>query len=103
VSRANPYNNVAYQRNRRVVLDAAAYRCQMVAGCDRLATTVDHIVPVAYGGTNEIGNLRAACYLHNYQAGVKITNERRRGRRIGRPSRRWTPPVMPAASGSRRW
>jgi 5-methylcytosine-specific restriction endonuclease McrA len=33
--------------------------------------TVDHIVPVAFGGTDDLSNLRAACKRHNSQRGVK--------------------------------
>jgi len=30
-------------------------------GCEGVATTVDHIVPVADGGTDALSNLRPAC------------------------------------------
>ena len=47
---------------RRAVFANAGLRCQIgLVGCTVEATEIDHIVPVAYGGTNEISNLRASC------------------------------------------
>jgi 5-methylcytosine-specific restriction endonuclease McrA len=85
---SDPYKRRQYQRNRRVVLDAAAYRCY-VAGCPRPATTVDHILPLSAGGGHDLANLRACCRHHNSVGGAAITNELRAERRIGPRSRRW--------------
>lgn len=37
-----------------------------------VADTIDHVVPLSKGGTNEIGNLRPACYSCNWEKGDKI-------------------------------
>jgi 5-methylcytosine-specific restriction endonuclease McrA len=83
------YHLAAYQRARLVVLVRANERCEMTAGCPNRATTVDHIVPLAYGGTNDPANLRAACHACNSRGGAVIATERRRLRSIGRRSRTW--------------
>jgi 5-methylcytosine-specific restriction endonuclease McrA len=85
---SDPYKSGEYQRNRLVVLAAAGGRCQW-PGCDRPAGTVDHIIPLAYGGSHDLANLRASCAKCNSRGGMAIVNEWRRQRRIGRRSRRW--------------
>ena len=82
------YNRRQYKRNRALVLEAAGWQCA-VTGCRALATTADHVVPVALGGTNDLANLRAMCAAHNYAGGARLTNARRALRQIGRTSRRW--------------
>lgn len=39
---------------------------------DKMADTIDHVVPLSKGGTNDLGNLRPACYDCNWQKGDKI-------------------------------
>lgn len=47
---------------RTAVLLRDAHRCRVrLKGCVYTATQVDHVVPVSKGGTNDPGNLRAAC------------------------------------------
>ena len=82
------YHQAAYQRMRRAVLEAAGWRCQW-PGCHRPASTVDHVTPLAYGGSNDPANLRASCATCNSRGGVAITNALRDARRVGRRSRRW--------------
>jgi 5-methylcytosine-specific restriction endonuclease McrA len=84
----NPYGSTLYQRNRRLVLEAAGFRCEW-PGCLNAATTADHIIPLDQGGSHAISNLRASCLACNSRGGAAITNERRRGRRMGRLSREW--------------
>lgn len=48
----------AWSRIRRRVLSLANYSC---VECTRPATEVDHIVPRAEGGTDDLSNLRALC------------------------------------------
>jgi 5-methylcytosine-specific restriction endonuclease McrA len=86
--RPNPYARTDYQTNRRLVLEAAGWRCQW-PGCTNVATTADHITPLALGGTHHLSNLRASCRACNSRGGVKITNALRARRRIGRRSRDW--------------
>ena len=71
------------------MLEAAGWRCQMQPGCPNPATTADHVIPLSQGGTHDMWNLRAACRKCNSQGGVKITNQLRAERRVGRRSRRW--------------
>ena len=39
---------------------------------DKLADTIDHVIPLSKGGTNDINNLRPACYECNWKKGDKI-------------------------------
>jgi 5-methylcytosine-specific restriction endonuclease McrA len=82
------YHRANYRNMRGVVLEAAGYRCQW-PGCNNPATTVDHVIPLSAGGSNDPHNLRASCGGCNSRGGAAITNELRRARRIGRRSRRW--------------
>lgn len=84
----DPYASRLYKRNRRLVLEAAAGKCY-VPGCGRVATTADHIVALALGGSHDIENLRACCWHHNSAGGAQIKNELRRAKKIGHRSRRW--------------
>jgi 5-methylcytosine-specific restriction endonuclease McrA len=86
---SDPYKRREYQRNRRLVLEAAGGRCQMVAGCKNPATTADHVIPLYVGGTNDLDNLRAACPAHNSAAGARIATAIRAARKVGPRSRRW--------------
>ena len=83
------YHQQAYRGQRAAVLEAAGWLCQVrLPGCTVRATTVDHVMPLAYGGTNDRWNLRASCAACNSRGGVAITNERKRLRLIGRRSQR---------------
>jgi 5-methylcytosine-specific restriction endonuclease McrA len=64
------------------------------AMCGRArATTVDHIIPLAYGGALlDRTNLRPACARCNYRAGQKITAQILRTRSAIRKARRPQPP-----------
>lgn len=55
---------------RRLVLSRADGMCEIQRpGCTRMATTVDHILPLSKGGTADLGNLRAACGHCNFGRG----------------------------------
>ena len=44
------------------VIERDGGRCQLrLAGCTLIATTADHIIPRAVGGSNDVANLRASC------------------------------------------
>jgi len=59
----------AYARNRRMVLRAS----DVCAYCGRDgADTADHIIPVAYGGTHDLDNLRPAHMRCNSAAGGRM-------------------------------
>lgn len=69
--RARPRGN-AFEPTRRAVLERDGWRCQVVRDgfrCGRPATHVDHIVPLAAGGGDELSNLRAACATCNLARG----------------------------------
>jgi 5-methylcytosine-specific restriction endonuclease McrA len=59
---SSPYATAEYKRNRRKVLEDSNYTCHY---CQGIANTADHIIPVSFGGTNEISNLLAACHKCN--------------------------------------
>jgi 5-methylcytosine-specific restriction endonuclease McrA len=82
----DPYKNRTYQRNRRLVLEAARFRCAI---CGGRALSADHIRPLAAGGTHDITNLRALCRQCNSRLGAELTNAIKTARRVGRQSRRW--------------
>ena len=85
--RRRRHTRAAYQMNRRIVLEAAGWRCAIDGPrCTVRATTVDHIRPVADGGSDDLENLRAACVACNSAAGAALVNGRRRPKGA---SRRW--------------
>lgn len=49
----------------------AAYR-EVCFYCDEHATVIDHIVPVAHGGSNELDNLLLSCAFCNLLASDKV-------------------------------
>lgn len=54
---------------RRTVLERDAYRCQECGGWADLS--IDHVVPEAKGGTDDLDNLQTLCRKHNSQKGVR--------------------------------
>ena len=57
---------------KRAVFGRAQGRCEYIAKDQRRCTSrfrleIDHILPLALNGTNEIDNLRVACRVHNVQ------------------------------------
>jgi 5-methylcytosine-specific restriction endonuclease McrA len=58
-----------YRRNRMLVLQASAYVC---AYCGGRATTVDHQLPLARGGSNDVSNLLASCTRCNSRKGARV-------------------------------
>ena len=59
---SSPYASAEYKRNRKIVLESAHYQCHY---CNQDATTADHIIPVSFGGGNELSNLLPACVSCN--------------------------------------
>jgi len=57
-----------YRRNRPKVLARDGHRCRY---CGAHATEVDHITPVAHGGTSNLDNLAAACQPCNRSKGAQ--------------------------------
>jgi 5-methylcytosine-specific restriction endonuclease McrA len=52
------YNDPVYKKNRAIVLEASSYTCHY---CKGPANEADHIIPVSFGGGNEIENLLPSC------------------------------------------
>lgn len=52
------YNSAYYQRVRLEVLNRDAYTCHY---CGQEANTVDHLIPISKGGTDQAENMVAAC------------------------------------------
>ncbi len=61
-------NSAEWKRIRRQVLDRDLNTC---AYCNDVATEVDHIIPVARGGSDDEWNLQALCRYHNRSKGTK--------------------------------
>ena len=59
-------------KNRGIALRRDDYTCQIRGPhCEVVAKTVDHIVPRIAGGSEELGNLRAACWHCNLSKGAR--------------------------------
>lgn len=66
----NPRHTWAWQKRRLLVLPAPGSRpCHW---CGAPATEVDHLVPVAAGGTDDLGNLVPSCQRCNRSKGKKV-------------------------------
>ena len=65
---------------RAQVLRLAHGQCA-VPGCPTPAVQVDHIVPVAFGGTSELANLQALCEFHHHQKSMRDALEGKRRKR----------------------
>ena len=59
---AKKYKSAVYQRNRAAVLQRDYFTCHY---CSQEANTVDHLIPLSKGGTDEMSNLVAACVSCN--------------------------------------
>jgi 5-methylcytosine-specific restriction endonuclease McrA len=87
---AHPYGS-GWAALRRATFKAKGRACWWYG---RPATTVDHVLAVVLGGTNELANLVPACARCNYSRGASLGN-RLRGAgmvpvsRSWRTSRRW--------------
>lgn len=45
-------------------------------GCETTDLTVDHVIPLAKGGSNDISNIQPLCPHHNFSKGDKIIDYR---------------------------
>lgn len=61
---------------RRQIYARDGFRCVYCGrGGRSLRLTIDHVYPVALGGTNEIGNLVTACRPCNLTKGARVMND----------------------------
>lgn len=65
-------NSTQWKKLRLRILQRDGYECYW---CGMDATTVDHIVPVAKGGTDDTENLVAACKRCNFSKQDKLPDE----------------------------
>jgi 5-methylcytosine-specific restriction endonuclease McrA len=82
----NPiYRTMAWKRARQRVLDRDSHQCRIgLSGCRGRATSADHIIELAEGGSPyDDSNLQAACVPCN-----SAKSNRRRGRAL-REIRAW--------------
>jgi 5-methylcytosine-specific restriction endonuclease McrA len=68
--RSATYRATTYQHNRAIVLARDPWCRLRLPGCTGKSTTVDHVLSVAKGGRNDIGNLRGACGNCNRRRGA---------------------------------
>lgn len=59
-------------RKRAFIFNLYGHDCYI---CGSLAETIDHVIPLSRGGTNEIENLRPACYECNVRKGSMSLTE----------------------------
>ena len=77
LSRKSSYRPHIPVKIRRFVLNRADHQCEFTHHsdgkkcCSPYQVQVDHIQPVALGGSNEVYNLRALCRMHNLLAAEK--------------------------------
>lgn len=83
---------------RRRVLSLTGGMCEILSrGCTGVATEVDHIIPVAEGGTDELDNLQAACPgCHRIKTQAEAARGRAKFSRLrptpAHPADRWRVP-----------
>lgn len=56
---------------------------------------IDHVVPIARGGTNEAENLRALCRAHNFQAAEQIFRKQHSSTFVRLESTKWRLTFLP--------
>jgi 5-methylcytosine-specific restriction enzyme A len=61
---------------RSYVLDRDNHTCQICGSTENLV--IDHIIPLAKGGTNDISNFQTLCLSCNSRKGSRITPETQR-------------------------
>jgi 5-methylcytosine-specific restriction endonuclease McrA len=71
---------------RKKVLAAKGRACWW---CGAWANTVDHVRPLALGGSDDMSNLVPACARCNYSRGARLGNQLRENRRVATVPRPW--------------
>lgn len=84
-----------WRKTRELVFARDGRRCYR---CGGYATTVDHRVPVALGGTHALSNLRPACPGCNSSTGASMGNRIGQPRGYMRRGRKRAPATRPAAT-----
>jgi 5-methylcytosine-specific restriction endonuclease McrA len=76
-----------WKKTRARVFAAKGRSCHW--GCGRYANTVDHLVPIALGGSHDLSNLVPACGTCNYRRGASLGGRILSARRNGQPIQPW--------------
>lgn len=63
-----------YPLNRRSLIARDHHECQ-VAGCERVGSTIDHVIPRSRGGKHEWTNCVMMCSKHNFTKADKTLDE----------------------------
>jgi 5-methylcytosine-specific restriction endonuclease McrA len=79
-SRDLAYADLAYQRNRKLVLAREPICHWRFEGCAGKSTTADHLLAVSRGGSNDPSNLVGSCESCNRRRGIDLGNQTKRGR-----------------------
>jgi 5-methylcytosine-specific restriction endonuclease McrA len=66
------YYGGSWRKTRAAILTRDSHRCHY---CGGKATTIDHVLPLERGGTNDPANLVAACGRCNYSKQEKTVEE----------------------------
>jgi hypothetical protein len=90
-AKANPEKHRVNEQNRRArikanggnitlvewesVLQKYGHRC-LYPNCERTDLTIDHVVPIALGGTHTVDNVQPLCSYHNRKKGKKAIDYR---------------------------
>ena len=64
------------RKNKRLkVFERDGFKC-VYPNCEvkKPVLTIDHIIPISKGGTNDLDNLQTSCHHHNKQKNDKIIN-----------------------------
>lgn len=65
------FNRVRSDRVLALLDAGASYQCCHPGCSAREGLTLDHIIPLSRGGTDDVGNLQFMCQPHNSQKGVR--------------------------------
>jgi 5-methylcytosine-specific restriction endonuclease McrA len=68
---ARTHDDAEYRRNRRIALARDRERCTVCGKgpADGVRLEVDHVIPLALGGTHALKNLATVCEAHNPRGG----------------------------------
>ncbi len=68
-------NSTHWKKLRLMILNRDGWSCQYCGEVERSEMTIDHIIPIARGGTDEPENLISACKRCNYSKQDKVVGD----------------------------
>lgn len=72
LSKSKPTDKMRKRAHKKKKLIREVYGKKCYICKKATADTIDHVIPLSKGGTNDIENLRPACYQCNWQKGDQI-------------------------------